>query len=693
MIICSLSDRPSLSNITFKRIQEYCSIHEYETCFVHKSLDTTRHIAWSKILLLYALLHNYPNEKMVIWMDDDMYITDLKKPIEDFIPKFSNLLISEDPDVYTTLNTGIILIKNNKESLYFLEMIYNLGNVFISTKQNANWEQEIFNLVYDKVTQQYITKCEYGVLQNFYSNSHPKLQTDAFAIHVTGMALREKLIYIEKVITSQCKRISLKSLRYYCLTCDNAMKRTHMESEFSNCNIKLIESFSTFEKNQSGPLGFSKLFETACDDMKDNFKPFVVLEDDVSKYREFPDSIKIPNDTDILYIGLNINGLNVKTNLDHSQLLYKEVDDDIVRIYDMLGLHGIIICSMKGLLAIQKAMIEACHKNVIWDIHTAYLQRYYNVYALKEPLVYQDENFNGQQLITKISFDDIPHRTEIKEPLDLYHDHLEYSIISACEFEYSLNYRVNYLDNNFSKLGPIEKKIHIAWCDKNVIDSDLNIIKFGIRNIKELNPEYDIIISDNNEIELYIKNHISISDYTRIKDKHIVEKVDLWRLLKIYHEGGVYVDIDRLCNRSLDELIDQNTKCILPWYFNIDFSQDIMISCSKSPLFEEAIKDNLETRRLQNVDIYQNGPISYFRALTKQILGKSINNARTEGCLKSSDIRYINTILTNTKYLKVYSYENPPYQTLLYKGNDIDLKSEKKILYDMYNVKHWNNIL
>ena len=27
---------------------------------------------------------------------------------------------------------------------------------------------------------------------------------------------------------------------------------------------------------------------------------------------------------------------------------------------------------------------------------------------------------------------------------------------------------------------------------------------------------------------------------------HPVEKVDLWRLLKMCHEGGVYMDIDRL---------------------------------------------------------------------------------------------------------------------------------------------------
>ena len=57
---------------------------------------------------------------------------------------------------------------------------------------------------------------------------------------------------------------------------------------------------------------------------------------------------------------------------------------------------------------------------------------------------------------------------------------------------------------------------------------------------------------------------------------HPVEKTDLWRLLKMCHEGGLYMDIDRLSNQPISEYINSNTdegsengnatKMILPLY-------------------------------------------------------------------------------------------------------------------------------
>ena len=86
----------------------------------------------------------------------------------------------------------------------------------------------------------------------------------------------------------------------------------------------------------------------------------------------------------------------------------------------------------------------------------------------------------------------------------------------------------------------------------------------GIQNMKQLNPEYKFVISDDNDVEQYLIDHLDKSDYELIKDRHIVEKVDLWRLLKLYREGGVYTDIDRLCNIPLRDVIHKSTKCIIP---------------------------------------------------------------------------------------------------------------------------------
>ena len=51
-------------------------------------------------------------------------------------------------------------------------------------------------------------------------------------------------------------------------------------------------------------------------------------------------------------------------------------------------------------------MLEGYYKNTIWDIYTAQIQPYLNVYALKNPLVYQYEKIGGVEEHTKINYID-----------------------------------------------------------------------------------------------------------------------------------------------------------------------------------------------------------------------------------------------------------------------------------------------
>ena len=202
-------------------------------------------------------------------------------------------------------------------------------------------------------------------------------------------------------------KIELKKLKYYFLTCDtNGIRKKHMIKEFKNYDITEVNPILNIKKNRSGATGFSKMIDLGLrnQDKTKPFQPFVLFEDDVSKYREFPKYIEILNNTDILYIGLSIYGMNkIKWC---NNIYYSEINEDLIRIYNMLTLHGIIICSASGALAIQKCMMEAFFKDKIWDIFTAQIQPYYKVYALKEPLVYQDSEIGGQEKYTKISIKD-----------------------------------------------------------------------------------------------------------------------------------------------------------------------------------------------------------------------------------------------------------------------------------------------
>lgn len=184
-------------------------------------------------------------------------------------------------------------------------------------------------------------------------------------------------------------KINLKQINYYCLTSGNKERINQMEREFGLFNLHYVTSPHMEKKHQSGTVGISRILETSiCDN---NFKKFVILEDDCLKYREFPDTIDIPDDTDILYIGISSWGIYNNFHGINNELYFENINDEIIKIQNMLSTHGMIICSLRGLLWVQKCMCESYFRDLPWDIPLARSQPYYNVYALKRPLVYQSE--------------------------------------------------------------------------------------------------------------------------------------------------------------------------------------------------------------------------------------------------------------------------------------------------------------
>ena len=110
----------------------------------------------------------------------------------------------------------------------------------------------------------------------------------------------------------------------------------------------------------------------------------------------------------------------------------------------------------------------------------------------------------------------------------------------------------------------IPKTVHMSWKDKSILESTNPLVIEGVKKLIKLNPEWEVTIYDDAEIDSYLKEQLEPQHYELIKDKHIVQKTDLWRLVKLFIEGGVYMDIDRFCNTSFDSLLKENTKWVLP---------------------------------------------------------------------------------------------------------------------------------
>lgn len=212
----------------------------------------------------------------------------------------------------------------------------------------------------------------------------------------------------------------------------------------------------------------------------------------------------------------------------------------------------------------------------------------------------------------------------------------------------------------------IEKKIHMSWKNKDIFCCSYNIIQHGIKKLRDLNSDYVLTIHDDNDVDVYLKNQLSEEDYTLIQPKHIVEKTDLWRLLKIYHEGGVYMDLDRLCNIPLSSVVKPQTRCVLPTYLDYDFSQDVMISCSKNKIIERAIELNLERRRNGESRLVYLGPNTYLHAISEILMGTQLERGKCHHEI----VKLRERIQQKFPFMETFR-ENPPYSTVVYQGASI----------------------
>ena len=238
----------------------------------------------------------------------------------------------------------------------------------------------------------------------------------------------------------------------------------------------------------------------------------------------------------------------------------------------------------------------------------------------------------------------------------------------------------------------IPKVIHISWVDKDILFKSENPLAInGMANMKKINPNYKIEVSDDNDVDDYIQSCISNDDWLLLKDRHIVEKVDLWRLLKIYHEGGIYCDIDRLCNVPFDDIIKEDDICILPTHFDIDFCQDIMISERGQSIHKKSIDLNLSRRQGGCDDVLTLGPITYFHGITMEIYGRQLPRF-LHPMLWKKLLKCVNAKKGYRVFVEKPVQDITKQFTIIYKydGNYIEgNKGSKEDLFEESKIVHW----
>jgi len=243
----------------------------------------------------------------------------------------------------------------------------------------------------------------------------------------------------------------------------------------------------------------------------------------------------------------------------------------------------------------------------------------------------------------------------------------------------------------------IPKVLHVSWKNKDILSSNSPLILNGLKNFEKINPDWKIEISNNKKVDNYIKKNVSPKHYNLIKDKKIVQKTDLWRLLKICNEGGLYIDIDRYVNIPMSKIIKQGTKCVLPMCGRVDFSQDFVCGVANYYIHKNAINKYLQSLEAGR-GIFECGAISYMHSVSESLCGYKVQrkpNSKfwNDAIYKINHSPEIESFIEGGLFDKILFKHDP--ETFIYlngktKDLDTEFKNQKAEFYNSQSVQHWN---
>lgn len=149
----------------------------------------------------------------------------------------------------------------------------------------------------------------------------------------------------------------------------------------------------------------------------------------------------------------------------------------------------------------------------------------------------------------------------------------------------------------------------------------------------ELNPKWNIEFSDDNDCLSYIDKHFG-KEYVDLFN-HIgngPNKADVWRLCKLYVEGGVYTDIDIIPLIPIEQIVEDvdfcTCKSIVP---NSMFQAFIYVSEKNNLIIKECLESLLKNKYTYKWDLYGIEPtIDMYNVMVKMGIdvkvGTSISN-------------------------------------------------------------------
>ena len=197
------------------------------------------------------------------------------------------------------------------------------------------------------------------------------------------------------------------------------------------------------------------------------------------------------------------------------------------------------------------------------------------------------------------------------------------------------------------KQKKIPKIIIQTWKKRDIPDKYKPLQK----NLIEKHPDYEYIFFTDEDIDIFLKTEYPDYYITFQKLPILIQKIDFFRYVAVYHYGGFYFDLDMECLDSLDENI-LNHNAVIP--------VDDKFSQSKKDLNRQWLEYQGEKVILGQYAFGAVKKSTFMKFLIDNI------HYNIDLIVKEYDIKVKNNI-SNFEYF-VYSTTGPDYVTYMYKN-------------------------
>lgn len=157
------------------------------------------------------------------------------------------------------------------------------------------------------------------------------------------------------------------------------------------------------------------------------------------------------------------------------------------------------------------------------------------------------------------------------------------------------------------------------------------LTQWHIKKMKKRNPTYEYQFYDDLRIDNFIKDEYGTDIFDLYKKINIgAAKADFFRYAVLYKKGGIYLDIDSLLLKKLDDFILPGDSAVISFEDNKEKKEDVYIQWALAfeaghPFLKRTLDlviDNLKNNRFPNDVHKMTGPTAYSLAI-KECLKES----------------------------------------------------------------------